>query len=60
MVESVEEVVVEEEKGSDEVVLVCERIGVDDLDNAFECEDKADDFENNPCVSKRLRTFHIV
>ena len=33
---------------------------VEILDNSFEGNDESEGLEKKPCISKRLRTFHIV
>ena len=55
--ESAHELVVEEDKSAEEVVIVA--VG-DVLRNSVEGNDEADGLENKPYISKRLRTFHIV
>lgn len=47
----------EEEELAEETVVVAERVV---LEHALEHDDPADGFENNPEISERLRTFHIV
>ena len=52
-----EKLVVEEDESAEEVVVVTtgEEVG-----DSVECDDESDGLENKPCISKRLRTFHIV
>lgn len=56
VVEAEEVRVVEEEESSVDIPVMCP-IEVDDF---VEDEDKAEDSENKPCISKRRRAFHIA
>lgn len=47
----------EEEQSAEEVVVVA--FG-EELGDAFEGHDPSDGLDNNPEISKRLRTFHTV
>jgi len=56
VVEASEVVVVEDEESSEEGMVVAVR---EVFGDAVEGDDEPDDLENKPCISKRLRTFHI-
>lgn len=52
-----DEVKVEEDEFSVEVLVIS--VG-EVLGDAFEGDDESDDLQENACINKRLRTFHIV
>ena len=55
--DSTDELIVEDDKSAEEVVVVPVR---EVFCNPVNGNDESDDLENKPYVSKRLRTFHIV
>lgn len=57
VIEATEDVEIEEEELSVDVMVVS--VG-EVLGDGLEGNDEADDLEKKPCISKRLRTFHIV
>jgi hypothetical protein len=52
-----DELVAEEDELADKLVVVAAGEVVGD---SVEGEDEAEGLENKPCISKRLRSFHIV
>jgi len=55
--DSTDELIVEDDKSAEDVVVVAVRKIFCDTVNG---DNESNDLENSPYVSKRLRTFHIV
>lgn len=52
-----EELVAEEDELADKLVVMA---AGEEVGNSVEGEDESEGLENKPCISKRLRSFHIV